>query len=54
MHRVGLSLVSLLGRCAVWCVGNALNVFSQLVVLRQWSSIITGPLPCYDVNTSFF
>ena len=44
LHAPCLSLVFLLGRCAAWCVGNALNVFSQLVVLRQWISIVTAAL----------
>ena len=28
----------------MWCIGNALHVFSQLVVLRQSSSIVTAAL----------
>jgi hypothetical protein len=44
LHAERHSLVSLLGRCAVWCIGNALHVFSQLVVLRLSSSVVTAAL----------
>jgi len=44
VHGRRLSLVSLLGRCAAWCIGTAPHVFAQLVVLRQSSSIVTAAL----------
>jgi hypothetical protein len=37
-------LVCLLGRCAVWCIGNHCTSSEQLVVLRQQSSIVTAAL----------